>query len=231
MARFGLSALRSLLGRGGNRTPWQPPEASWSRRFGLGWESPYTVRYASNLDDGPDHGMPLGGFGAGCLGRSPSGALNLWNLDGGEHWFGSIPDCQFALWEQQGEDVRAHALATAPDRDDTDPSGGTPLSAWQWYPASTQGRSTGTYAARYPLSWTHHEDVYRAGVLCEAFSPILPGDYQRTSYPVAVFRWQFSNPTDQPLELSLMLCWRNTVGWFTNTDAAAEVHFLSLIHI
>ena len=93
MARFGLSALRSLLGRGGNRTPWQPPEASWSRRFGLGWESPYTVRYASNLDDGPDHGMPLGGFGAGCLGRSPSGAFNLWNLDGGEHWFGSIPDC------------------------------------------------------------------------------------------------------------------------------------------
>ena len=164
MAPFGLSALRSLLGRGVNNTPWQPPEASWSRRFGLGWESPYTVRYASNLDDGPDHGMPLGGFGAGCLGRSPSGAFNLWNLDGGEHWFGSIPDCQFALWEQQGEDVRAHALATAPDRDDTDPSGGTPLSAWQWYPASTQGRSTGTYAARYPLSWTHYEDVYRAGV-------------------------------------------------------------------
>ena len=225
MAPFGLSALNSLLGRGVNNTPWQPPEASWSRRFGLGWESPYTVRYASNLDDGPDHGMPLGGFGAGCLGRSPSGAFNLWNLDGGEHWFGSIPDCQFALWEQQGEDVRAHALATAPDRDDTEPSGGTPLSTWQWYPASTQGRITGTYAARYPLSWTHHEDVYRAGVLCEAFSPILPGDYQRTSYPVAVFRWQFSNPTDQPLELSLLLCWRNTVGWFTNTDAAAEVHF------
>ena len=101
MARFGLSALRSLLGRRGTRrTPWQPPEASWSRRFGLGWDSPYTVRYASNLDDGPDHGMPLGGFGAGCLGRSPSGAFNLWNLDGGEHWFGSIPDCQFALWER-----------------------------------------------------------------------------------------------------------------------------------
>ena len=226
MARFGLSALRSLLGRGGTRrTPWQPPEASWSRRFGLGWDSPYTVRYASNLDDGPDHGMPLGGFGAGCLGRSPSGAFNLWNLDGGEHWFGSIPDCQFALWERQGESVRAHALATAPERDDSDPNRGRPLSAWQWYPASTQGRSTGTYAARYPLSWTHFEDVYRADVLCEAFSPILPGDYQRTSYPVAVFRWQFSNPTDQPLELSLLLTWRNTVGWFTNTDAAAEVHF------
>ena len=62
MARFGLSALTSLLKGIG-----APPtgSSSWSRPFGLGWEQPYTVRYASNLDDGPNHGMPLGGFGAG----------------------------------------------------------------------------------------------------------------------------------------------------------------------
>ena len=59
----------------------------------LGWGKPYTVRYASNLDDGPNHGMPLGGFGAGCFGRAPDGNINLWHLDGGEHWFGVIPDC------------------------------------------------------------------------------------------------------------------------------------------
>ncbi|MDI9407278.1 MAG: hypothetical protein QM522_11290, partial [Chitinophagaceae bacterium] len=66
MARFGLSALQSMLRpRGAGRAEAAPP-ASWSRAFGLGWERPYTVRYASNLDDGPNHGMPLGGFGAGC---------------------------------------------------------------------------------------------------------------------------------------------------------------------
>ena len=57
------------------------------------------------------------------------------------------------------------------------------------------------------------------------FSPILLGDYQRTSYPVAVFVWTLRNPTDQPLDLSLLLSWRNTTGWFTNTDSSAEVHF------
>ena len=86
-------------------------------------------------------------------------------------------------------------------------------------------RSTGTYAARYPLSWTNYEGVYDAEVRCEAFSPILPGDYQRTSYPVAVFVWTLRNPTNKPLDLSLLLSWRNTTGWFTNTDASAEVHF------
>ena len=51
----------------------QKPEISacaWQRSIGKDWEKPYTVGYASNLDDGPDHGMPLGGFGASCIGRS-----------------------------------------------------------------------------------------------------------------------------------------------------------------
>ena len=229
MARFGLSALKSWLGSGlgsrGKRPSWQAPTASWQRPFGLGWEQPYTVRYASNLDDGPSHGMPLGGFGAGCIGRAPDGSFNLWHLDGGEHWFGVIPDCQFALFEGNGQTSRAHALAVKPTTDASRPESGEPLSSWSWYPASTPGHSTGTYAARYPISSTHYSGVFEAEVSCEAFSPILPGDYQRTSYPVAVFLWNLRNPTDQPLDLSLLLSWRNTTGWFTNTDPSAAVHF------
>ena len=227
MAPFGLSALTSRLrGPGsGKPAPWSVPPASWSRPFGLGWEQPYTVRYASNLDDGPSHGMPLGGFGAGCIGRAPDGTFNLWHLDGGEHWFGTLPDCQFALFEQGAHGSRAHALAVKPGADASRPEAGVPLPAWDWYPASTTGRSTGTYAARYPLSWTEYEGVFDAQVGVQAFSPILPGDYRRSSYPVAVFVWTLSNPTDAPLDLSLLLSWRNTTGWFTNTDPSAAVTF------
>jgi non-lysosomal glucosylceramidase len=228
MARFGLSALTSLLRGQGSRgagSGGQPPAASWSRPLGLGWDRPYTVRYTSNLDDGPNHGMPLGGFGAGCIGRAPDGNFNLWHLDGGEHWFGTLPDCQFALFESNGESSRAHALAVKPERDASRPEAGEPLSAWNWYPASTPEHPTGTYAARYPLSSTSYTGVFEAEVHCEAFSPILPGDYQRTSYPVAVFVWTLTNPTNRPLDLSLLLSWRNTTGWFTNTDPSAEVHF------
>ncbi|WP_413439908.1 GH116 family glycosyl hydrolase [Synechococcus sp. MIT S1220] len=225
MASLGLPALRGLLRRGSRSSAWQVPAASWSRPFGLGWNEPYSVRYASNLDDGAWHGMPLGGFGAGCIGRSSRGDFNLWHLDGGEHWFGTVPDCQFAIWECQGETKRAHALATTPDRDASRDGAAEPLKSWSWYPGSTEDVKTGTYAARYPLSWTHYEGVFAAAITCEAFSPVIPGDYQRTSYPVAVFRWQLSNPTPQPLELSILVSWRNMLGWFTNTDASAEVHF------
>ena len=105
------------------------------------------------------------------------------------------------------------------------PASGEPLTAWSWYPASTPERSTGHYTARYPLSETRYSGVFQAELSCQAFSPILPGDYHRTSYPVAVFAWTLRNPTTQPLTVSLLLSWRNTCGWFTNTDPSASVHF------
>jgi len=221
---FGLPPVRQ---RPTTASPsWEPPTASWSHPIGAGWDQPYTVRYASNLDDGPNHGMPLGGLGAGCIGRAPDGAFNLWHLDGGEHWFGVLPDCQFALYESDGTSSQARALATQPVRDDSRPApdGGAepapPLSAWSWLPAGS-----GTYAARYPWSTTHYTGVFQTQVSCEAFSPILPGDYQSSSYPVAVFVWTLHNPTPQPLTVSVLVSWRNTCGWFTNTDPSAEVHF------
>ncbi len=136
------------------------------------------------------------------------------------------PNCQFALHERDGEQRRTHALAVKPAADPSRPGSGEPLAAWSWYPAHTAaGKPSATYAARYPLSGTRYEGVYAASVRCEAFSPILPGDYRRSSYPVAVFVWSLANPTDRPLDLSLLLSWRNTLGWFRNTDPSAAVHF------
>lgn len=192
------------------------PTCAWSRPLGLGWDYPYTVRYASNLDDGPWHGMPLGGFGAGCMGRSPRGDFNLWHIDGGEHIFQSLAACQFSVFEQVGDHTQAYALSTATPTDGS-------LAAWQWYPASEPQRVTGTYHALYPRSWFVYQGVFQAALTCEQFSPIWPDNYQESSYPVAVFLWTLANPTEQPITLSLMLTWPNTVGWFRNAKPSPEV--------
>ncbi|MBD2260039.1 GH116 family glycosyl hydrolase [Pseudanabaena sp. FACHB-2040] len=222
-------------------TSSQIPPYTWQRPIGLGWEHPYIVRYASNLDDGPWHGAPLGGFGAGCIGRSPRGDFNLWHLDGGEHTFQTFPACQFSVFEQTADgQTQAHALCTEPPQDDS-------LSTWQWYPGSSGGAGeqggrgaggqmgttgttppthsplTGTYHALYPRSWFVYENVFRAKLTCEQFSPIWAHNYQEASYPVAVFEWTAQNPTDQPLTISILLSWQNMVGWFTNTEKSAEI--------
>lgn len=203
--------------------PVEIPTCAWSRPLGLGWQQPYTVRYPSNLDDGPWHGAPLGGFGAGCIGRSPRGEFNLWHIDGGEHVFQTIPACQFSVFEQVGDQVQTYALCTEP------PSDGS-LSTWQWYPApdldlqaAESHRSTGSYHALYPRSWFVYENQLQAQLTCEQFSPIIAHNYQETSYPVAVFQWTAHNPTDQPITLSLMLTWQNIVGWFTNALKSPDV--------
>ncbi|MEO1208680.1 MAG: GH116 family glycosyl-hydrolase, partial [Cyanobacteria bacterium J06638_20] len=264
----------------------QIPPYTWQHPIGQGWEHHYIVRYASNLDDGPWHGAPLGGFGAGCIGRSPRGDFNLWHLDGGEHVFQTFPACQFSVFEQSGETRQAYGLSTEALQDGT-------LGGWQWYPASKEEREvgvrgqeltaegrrhkaegrrqkaegrrqkaegrrqkaevsnqelgarsqepgaefrfpnsefrvhpstqTGTYHALYPRSWYIYENVFKAELTCEQFSPIWAQNYQEASYPVAVFLWTAHNPTDEPLTLSILLSWQNMVGWFTNTAPSPEV--------
>ncbi|WP_449420643.1 GH116 family glycosyl hydrolase [Phormidium nigroviride] len=207
------------------------PPQTWNRPIGLGWDNPYTVRYPSNLDDGPWHGMPLGGFGAGCIGRSHRGDFNLWHIDGGEHVFRSLPACQFSVFEEIDGKKQAYALSTEPPTDGS-------LSAWKWYPSelkikneklkseeqnSDSSLSTGSYHALYPRSWFVYENVFQAQLSCEQFSPIWAGNYQESSYPVAIFEWIAHNPTDRPITLSIMLTWQNTVGWFTNANKSPEI--------
>lgn len=195
------------------------PPFTWKRPLGLGWDAPYTVRYPSNLDDGPWHGMPLGGFGGGCVGRSHRGDFNLWHIDGGEHIFKSLPACQFSVYEETKGQKQAYALCTEPPEDGS-------LSAWKWYPKEgikNESLFSGYYHALYPRSWFVYENVFSAQLSCEQFSPIWAENYQESSYPVAIFEWIAHNPTDEPITLSIMMTWQNTVGWFTNTVKSPEV--------
>ena len=206
-------------------TPFPIPPITWNRPLGLGWEQPYRVRYASNLDDGPHHGMPLGGFGAGCIGRSPAGDFNLWHIDGGEHWFETLPACQFSIFEQaEGEAPQAYRLSVASADLAENPTKSFPSDLnWPQYPAGTPDRPTGTYHALYPRSWSTYGGVFHSQITCGQFSPILPHNYEDTSLPLAVFHWTLTNPTDRPLTLSILLTWHNSVGWFRNTRKSPEI--------
>ncbi|HLP87892.1 MAG TPA: GH116 family glycosyl hydrolase [Nostocaceae cyanobacterium] len=192
------------------------PAYTWNRPLGLGWDKPYTVRYASNLDDGPWHGAPVGGFGAGCIGRSSRGDFNLWHIDGGEHIFQNVHGCQFTVFESTGNSAQVYALSTQAPEDNT-------LSSWQWYPASTENQETGTYHALYPRSWFVYENVFQSRLSCEQFSPIWANNYQESSYPVGVFVWKAHNPSNAPVTVSIMLSWENMTGWFTNVLKSPEV--------
>ncbi|MGE5598291.1 MAG: GH116 family glycosyl hydrolase [Bacteroidota bacterium] len=79
------------------------------------------------------------------------------------------------------------------------------------------GRSLGTgqatYHALFPKSWVdYHGSLFRCKARVTQFSPIIPGDYQRTSYPLGIYEWAISNPTAAPCEVGIMLAWYNDSG-------------------
>ena len=87
------------------------PACAWSRPIGLGYEPAPRPRVPTPMtDDGPWAGVPIGGIGAGSIGRTQRGDFARWHLTVGEHRFASEPFDGFALWTAEGgAQVRATA--------------------------------------------------------------------------------------------------------------------------
>ena len=182
--------------------PADIPVAAWTRPIGLPFADPLRAKVSyPMIDDGPLQGAPLGGLGAGTFARTYAGDFARWHTDIGAHRYATVAADMFSVYARQGETSIAQALWTgAPEQE---------LEAWNWaYPTGA-----GDYYALYPRSWFVYDwDRLPVNLSVEQFSPIIPGDYRVTSYPVALFTWTASNPTDQPLTVGVMFTWENPIG-------------------
>ncbi len=182
--------------------PADIPQAAWTYPIGWPVENPahQNVNYPM-IDDGPVQGAPLGGLGAGTFSRTYAGDFARWHVDTGFNIYRTFPTFMFSVYAPQpdGEPV-AQALWTGK------PDG--MLGAWQWeYPVGA-----GNYFALYPRSWFDYDwDALPVDLSVEQMSPVIPGDYQASSYPVALFTWTASNPTDQPASISVMFTAHNVL--------------------
>jgi non-lysosomal glucosylceramidase len=189
------------------------PEAAWRRPIGQPLANPGGKKPEINypmFDDGYWQGAPVGGFGAGTFSRSYRGNFERWHIKAGIHKSENVPANQFAVYEQSaGGQPVAMALSTQK------PENGA-LSSWKWsYPAGD-----GEYAALYPKSWFSYKTAQLpVPVTVEQFSPVIPGNYKESSYPVAVYRWTAKNPTDKPVTVSILFSWTNMIGWFRDNSA------------
>jgi non-lysosomal glucosylceramidase len=142
--------------------------------------------------DSYPHGMPLGGFGAGTIGRSPLGNFNIWHLKVGAHIEENIDCASFHLFVQ-GQDNKKEVCQLK-------------------YSKAKNNIKKGYYAATYPKA-LHNFETKKVVVATEQFSPVLPHNYKETSYPVAIFNNRIKNKTKQKLIVSLMFTFPNICGW------------------
>jgi len=158
------------------------------------------------IDDGPWGGVPLGGLGAGAIGRTHRGDFARWHLDVGRHRFETIPADQFSVYVATGgiggakSDDSAHVLSTI--RPET-------LTSWNW----DMPEGAGTYHGLFPNAWFEHDwDALPVRLTQRQFSPVIPGNYRESSYPVGIFEWQIENPGPDPVTVGLMFSWLNDIG-------------------
>jgi non-lysosomal glucosylceramidase len=184
------------------------PKAAWKRPIGLPLENAGGAKPAllpDMIDDGYWQGAPVGGFGAGTFSRTYRGDFARWHIKAGVHKYQTVWANQFAMYQKaEGAEGVAQVLTA------THPEVGQ-LSNWKWdYPVGA-----GDYYSLYPKSWYDYRwEKFPAHVTLEQFSPILPDNYNESSYPVAVYRWHTQNPSDKTVTVSFMLSWANLLGVF-----------------
>lgn len=171
----------------------QLPKYSFKKKIGEPFEAPGKCKVTGsegglpNIDDGYLQGIPLGGLGAGTLSQNYSGDFSTWQLEPGKHEYQVEHSCQFGIYEN-GEAFILNG---------NKPSDGS-LSKWNFKEVK------GNYHALYPTAYFEYEDL---DIVQEQYSPILPNNYQESSYPVAVFRWHISNKKNKEKERNLSLLW------------------------
>src|SRR5947207_1687659 len=62
------------------------------------------------IDDGPVQGAPLGGIGAGTIGRTYAGDFARWHTDIGVNTYRSIPADMFSVYTKQDDTTTAQVL-------------------------------------------------------------------------------------------------------------------------
>lgn len=172
------------------RDYWDIPECAWSRPFG---------DHPGGATGRTKRGVPLGGIGAGNVMYNLCGTFGPWEFQIGTHEEKFLSQGAFHLYEQVGDgDPSVRTLAT----EDV-------MSAWNRLPAGV-----GTYYALYPKAWFTYT-TFVTDVSLKQFTPIIPHNYKETSYPIGIFQFKVSNPTQDSIDIAIMFT-------FPNADYADE---------
>ncbi|KAG2556731.1 hypothetical protein PVAP13_8NG192000 [Panicum virgatum] len=155
-------------------------------------------------------GVPLGGIGAGSIGRSYTGNFQRWQLFPATCEDKPVLANQFSAFISR-QDGRKYSTVLHPGKPDlpkgSDISG---IRSWDW---NMSGQHS-TYHALYPRAWTVYdgEPDPELNIVCRQISPIIPHNYQQSSYPAAVFTFTVTNSGHTAADVTLLFTWANSVG-------------------
>src|SRR5262249_20477330 len=94
------------------------------------------------------------------------------------------------------------------------PDGDSRLDYWPWAQANRKANEA-VFSGLYPYGYMVYpsNDHSPVQVRMREFSPMIPGDLENSSLPVAVQEFELSNPTGKDVDASVMVSMPNFIGW------------------
>ncbi|MGD0005713.1 MAG: GH116 family glycosyl-hydrolase, partial [Anaerolineaceae bacterium] len=161
------------------------------------------ISISNSIAMGLDQGVPLGGMGAGSIGRGWRGDFRRWMMRPGKFFYKTVFADQFSLFVQR-PDGPNQAQVLFPGRPED-----SRLSTWQWQ----MNPACAIYYGLFPRAWTAYENpLPGVRLTCRQVSPVIPHNYRETSYPEAAFVWKVENLGEQEARLGLMFTFQNGIG-------------------
>lgn len=166
------------------------------------------------VNPGATGGVPLGGLGGGTIMRGWRGDFNRWQMEAGIYEWNDVAANAFSVYIRRGNSPRGKALVLRQGQ----PRDGS-LAGWGW--GLRGGKSH--YHALHPRAWTVYEEPDpKLRLTCRQISPLIPGDYEASATPAALFVWTLENTGDTAVEIGIMFSWQN--GWGRPNDKAGGHH-------
>ncbi|GLT75667.1 hypothetical protein SLA2020_473720 [Shorea laevis] len=157
-----------------------------------------------------DHGVPLGGIGAGSIGRSYRGEFQHFNLFPLICKEGPVLANQFSAFVSRANGERFSTVLCPRSPELAKHSTSVGIESWDW---NLKGDLC-TYHALFPRAWTIYEGQPDPDlkIVCRQISPFIPHNYRESSLPVSVFTFTLSNSGKTSADATLLFTWANSIG-------------------
>ena len=151
-------------------------------------KNPYTPRVGSH-DDGPSSGLFLGGIGTSVVSRNLEGYFSRWHLQNGYHLNEIIDSAFLSVYWKQGSKKGYSRLTES------------------W------AGSRKVYSL-FPVTTEHYADSeVPFELILEFFTPLVKGDSDAQKLPLWFTTAVVKNTTSAPIEISILYCWPNLLGY------------------
>uniref|UniRef100_A0ACD6AEU1 Uncharacterized protein n=1 Tax=Avena sativa TaxID=4498 RepID=A0ACD6AEU1_AVESA len=157
-------------------------------------------------------GVPLGGLGAGSIGRSYRGYFQHFQIFPRIYEQNPVLANQFSAFVSRPGGIRYSTVLSAPNADVLKGIDKVGIGSWDW----NLKEKKCNYHGLFPRSWTVYdgEPDPEIKITCRQISPFIPHNYKESSFPVAVFTFTVENSGSTPADVTLLFTWAvsNSVG-------------------